>query len=122
MAATETGSGRLSPGAAPDDADRATRLRLRTLNLAALRSEYLRQGAFLHLPNFLAPEITAQLAACVAAVTASVNRNYLPGHKQGGSVGRHVIDRLAPSIAELYRSTALIRWLGQLSGAQLQVS
>jgi hypothetical protein len=51
-----------------------------------------------------------------------VNRNYLPGHKQGGSVSRHSIDELAPAIAQLYRSAALIEWLGQLAGERLQIS
>src|SRR5277367_5267247 len=108
--------------AVPPAADEAMTSRLALLGLEPLRREFSEQGAFLHLPEFLTPQITAQLVSAVAAVTPSVNRNYLPGHKQGGSVGRHSIDRLAPSIAELYRSTALIRWLGQLSGAQLQVS
>jgi hypothetical protein len=124
MAATDTGSGRLPAAvAAPaGEADRATSSRLRSLNLAALRREYAEQGAFLHVPNFLLPEVTAQLVAAVAAVTPSVNRNYLPGHKQGGSVSRHVIDRLAPYISELYRSPALIGWLSQLAGERLQLS
>lgn len=90
--------------------------------MAALRREYTGQGSFLHLPNFLAPEVTEQLVAAVADVTPLVNRNYLPGHKQGGSVSRHVIDRAAPYIAELYRSPALINWVSQLSGERLQPS
>jgi hypothetical protein len=53
----------------------------------------------------------AQLRACVDQTEPSVNRNYLPGHKQGGSVSRHTIDRLAPAIAELYESPRLIDWL-----------
>jgi hypothetical protein len=51
-----------------------------------------------------------------------VHRNYLPGHKQGGSVSRHAIDVLAPAVANLYRSAALIDWLAQLSEERLQVS
>jgi hypothetical protein len=90
--------------------------------LASLRREFNRQGAFLYVPDFLPPEITAQLVAAVSATDASVNRNYLPGHKRGGSVSRHAIDQLSPFIAELYRSPALIDWLGQLSGETLQLS
>jgi len=52
-------------------------------------------------------------------VQSSVNRNYLPGHKQGGSVGRHVIDEHAPFIAELYRSRALIDVLEGVAGERL---
>jgi hypothetical protein len=82
----------------------------------------MEQGSFLYLSEFLPPEATAQLVAAVAAVKESVNRNYLPGHKQGGSVSRHTLDELAPYIADLYRSPALIEWLGQLAGERLQVS
>ena len=56
----------------------------------------MEQGSFLYLSEFLPPEATAQLVAAVAAVKESVNRNYLPGHKQGGSVSRHTLDELAP--------------------------
>src|SRR5580704_15077600 len=104
------------------DADQSMGARLRSMDIEPLRREFAGQGAFLHLQDFLAPEITSQLVAAVSAVTASVNRNYLPGHKQGGSVSRHTIDRLAPFVAELYRSKELIGWLEQLSGDKLQVS
>jgi hypothetical protein len=107
---------------APPNADAAMAARLAALSTGLLRSEFAEQGAFLHLREFLAPNITAQLVYAAAAVTASVNRNYLPGHKQGGSVSRHTIDRLAPFVGDLYRSAALIGWLGELAGERLQLS
>lgn len=82
----------------------------------------MQQGSFVFLPEFLAPEAMAQLKAAVAAVQASINRNYLPGHKQGGSVGRHTIDELAPFIADLYRSRPLIDMLEGIAGERLQLS
>ena len=82
----------------------------------------MEQGAFLYLSEFLPPEATAQLVAAVATVKDSVNRNYLPGHKQGGSVSRYTLDELAPFVGDLYRSPALMEWLGQLAGEPLQVS
>jgi len=119
MAAT-TGAAGLSPGlAAPEQVISS---RLASLDLERLHREFAAQGAFLYIEDFLPRDIMAHLVAAIAAVQPAINRNYLPGHKQGGSVSRHAIDRFAPSIAELYRSTALIRWLGQLSGARLQVS
>ena len=92
------------------------------LDTQSLRGEFVRQGAFLYLSDFLAPDVTAQLISAVAAVEPAINRNYLPGHKQGGSVSRHTIDRLAPFIGELYRSPALISVLEQLAGERLQLS
>src|ERR1700722_7593090 len=114
MGAAATGSSRLPRGVvAPVRvcaqrgilyAEQAMNSRLRDLNSEALRGEFAAQEAFLHVRDFLAPEITAQLVAAVEAVGSSVNRNYLPGHKQGGSVSRHTMDSLTPFIPELYRS------------------
>lgn len=85
----------------------------------ALRELFARQGAFLYLDRFLPADGTARLAESACALVPAVNRNYLPGHKQGGSVSRHTIDRLAPHIAELYRSRALIDWLEAITGDKL---
>ena len=105
-------------------ADRAMGARLRgpELNTAALRAKFMEQGSFLYLADFLPPEVTTSLIDAVDRVEGSVNRNYLPGHKAGGSVSRHAIDELAPFIAELYRSPALMTFLSRLAGEPLQVS
>jgi len=113
---------RMLQAEAPPNADQAMVARLRHVDAQTLSRDFSEQGSFLSLADFLPPEVTAQLIADVEAVKSSINRNYLPGHKQGGSVSRHTIDRLAPFIAELYRSPALIKWLEQVSGDRLQVS
>lgn len=92
------------------------------MQIPSLRREFVRQGAFLYLSDFLPAEVTRQLVAVVEAVEPSVNRNYLPGHKQGGSVSRHTLDQQAPFIAQLYRSPGLRRVLEQLAGEPLQLS
>lgn len=74
------------------------------------------------MPDFLAPEVTAKLIEAVNTVEPQVNRNYLPGHKQGGSVSRHTLDQLAPFVAELYRSPALTGLLEKIAGEKLQLS
>jgi hypothetical protein len=95
---------------------------LAQFNTEDLRQRYVQQGSFVHLDEFLPADYTARLVEAVSAVEGSVNRNYLPGHKQGGSVSRHTLDRLAPFVAELYRSPALINWLQTLCGESLQLS
>ena len=90
--------------------------------LEPLRRAFVEQGSFLFLPEFLPPESTARLAEAVAALEPTVNRNYLPGHKQGGSVGRYLIDEHAPFIAELYRSRTLIDLLEGIAGERMQPS
>jgi hypothetical protein len=103
-------------------ANQALAAHLADFDLQSLRREYVGHGAFLHLPDFLTSGVTTQLIAAVDSVKSAVHRNYLPRHKQGGSVSRHAIDTLAPAIAELYRSAALMNWLGELAGERLQMS
>ncbi len=110
-----------SPAAAVPNPDQAIAGRTRTFDTARLRKQFADQGAFLYLDDFLAPEVTAQLVSSARGLLDEVNRNYLPGHKQGGSVSRHTIDRLAPFIADLYRSKELIGWLEQMRGDKLQL-
>jgi hypothetical protein len=105
--------------APPGTADAELAARTQALDTARLKADYVRQGSFLYLEDFLSPEQTAELANAARALTVEINRNYLPGHKQGGSVSRHTIDRLAPQIAELYRSKALLGWLERITGDTL---
>jgi hypothetical protein len=102
--------------------DATLNARLRELKTAQLHESFGEQGSFLYLEDFLPRDYTERLIDAVHAVTPAVNRNYLPGHKQGGSVSRHAIDRLAPFIADLYRSEALVKWLEAISGDTLQLS
>jgi hypothetical protein len=95
---------------------------LQTLALPQLRREFLAQGKFLYVPQFLPASLTAELVAAAETATPAVNRNYLPGHKQGGSVSRHALDELAPRIAEIYRAPELLAWLSELAGEPLQIS
>lgn len=92
---------------------------LEGLDRQALRTDFVRQGAFLALDDLLPADVTAQLAHSAHALLGEVNRNYLPGHKKGGSVSRHTVDKLAPGIARLYRSQALIGLLEEVSGDRL---
>jgi hypothetical protein len=112
----------LMSDAAQAELHRLNDTRLAALDTECLRRDFVEQGAFVYLPEFLAPEVTAQLVSAAAAVEPAINRNYLPGHKQGGSVSRHTLDQLAPFIAQLYRSPALIGLLEKLAGERLQLS
>ncbi|AOJ65632.1 2OG-Fe(II) oxygenase [Burkholderia ubonensis] len=108
--------------AAAATADRTVADCVGRLDVGRLRDDYTRQGSFLYLDTFLPPDAHAKLADAARALMADINRNYLPGHKQGGSVSRHTIDAKAPYIAELYRSKALIGLLEKLTGDTLLLS
>jgi hypothetical protein len=117
---TSNGTSKATPSAR--DIDTTLSARISTLPTPQLRQDYDKQGAFLYLEDFLPRDYTERLIAAVHDVLPAVNRNYLPGHKAGGSVSRHTLDKLAPFIADLYRSEALIEWLETLTGDKLQLS
>lgn len=109
-------------GSAPRDEAQVTQDltgRLAALDLAALRQRFVGQDEFIFIEDFLPPELVQQLQDAVRATRGSVNRNLIPGHKKGGSVSRHVIDRLAPAIAGLYRRPEFTSWLRELCGEAL---
>jgi len=93
--------------------------RLAVLDKAALRQRFVEQDEFVFIEDFLPPALVQQLQDAVRATRGAVNRNLIPGHKKGGSVSRHVIDRLAPAIAELYRRPEFTAWLRDLCGEVL---
>jgi phosphatidylglycerophosphate synthase/alkylated DNA repair dioxygenase AlkB len=87
---------------------------------ASLRHAFVEQGGFIRIPAFGSIQLVSQLAAAVAATESQVNRNYIPGHKQGGSVSSHALDQHAAMIGDWYRSEAMIGWLSALCGERLQ--
>jgi len=103
----------------PPMPDLAAALHRSRLSDPGLRADFARQGAFLCLDEFLSPETTSQVAASARSLIHQANRSYLPGHKQGGSVSRYTIECLAPFIAQLYRSQALIGLLEGICGDTL---
>lgn len=96
--------------------------RLDRFDLTQARQQYLDQGEFLWIEDFLPASVQQALLDATQASRGELNRNYIPGHKKGGSVSRHTIDRLAPAIANLYRDPALIAWLEAVCGERLQFS
>jgi phosphatidylglycerophosphate synthase/alkylated DNA repair dioxygenase AlkB len=105
-----------SPGT---QADRLMGGHLPSFDLAKLSRQFEAQGAFLAVSGFAPSDITERLVRAVADAEPGINRNYIPGHKQGGSVSRHALEQWAPFVGELYRSPALIDWLSQLCGQPL---
>ena len=111
-----------APQPAPDRAglSRILAAYLAGLDNAALRRRFQQQDEFIFIEDFLPAELIAPLQAAMRATQPKVNRNFIPGHKKGGS--RHTIDSDAPFIAELYRDEPFREWLRQLCGAPLQDS
>jgi hypothetical protein len=85
-------------------------------DLDALAVEFRRRHRCLIVRGALARPILESLLTALPALRPEVHRNYLPGHKKGGSISRFKLDRLAPVFGELYRSAAFTSCLERITG------
>jgi len=86
----------------------------------AAQREYRDQNECLFLPRFLPPEIVERwFIPQVDALRPNVHRNYVPGHKKGGSIDSYTLSEKAPIFPALYRSPSLIGFLRRLTGTAL---
>ena len=82
---------------------------------------YWDQSEFVLLERFLPAAVVQLCLAEVEQLQDVVHRNYVPGHKQGGSVSFYIIREKAPAILTLYWSPALRMFLSRLVEAPLKL-
>jgi len=92
------------------------------LDQGRVRQDYWEQNEFIFLHEFLPRSVVQEvLVPEVERLKSQLNRNYIPLHKKGGSVSYFLIREQAPIFLELYRSPAMMEFLGGLVGANLMV-
>ena len=90
------------------------------LDFDRLHREYWDQNEFLYIPQFLPRDLVdASLVPQAQGVKKDLNRNYIPGHKKGGSVSYYTVQEKAPNFVELYRSRPFLQFLIRLVEAEL---
>ena len=93
---------------------------VKRLDLDRLSREYWDQNEFLFVPQFLSRSLVEKhLVPQAQGVKGELNRNYIPGHKKGGSVSYYKVIEKAPRFLDLYRSGAFIEFLSRLVQAKL---
>jgi len=93
---------------------------LEGVDAAALRRTYWEQNEFVYLERWLPAPLVAEMVAEVERVRPTINRNFIPRHKKGGSVSFYTLLEQAPTIVALYRAPAFIAFLSALTGRALQ--
>lgn len=92
------------------------------LDFERLRKEYWDQDEFVFLGGFLPRSVVEEaLVPQVQRLKPELNRNYIPGHKKGGSVSYYTVRDKAPEFMELYRSPVFIDFLSRLVNARLML-
>ncbi|MBI4657568.1 MAG: 2OG-Fe(II) oxygenase [Verrucomicrobia bacterium] len=90
------------------------------LDWPRLEHEYWEQDEFLYLNNFLPPEVLRVWEQELTTLRPRIHRNYIPGHKKGGSVGYDTMRVLAPAMDAVYRSQSFIQFLQKLVRAEIK--
>jgi hypothetical protein len=65
--------------------------------------------------------VQERLVPQVDRLKPGLNRNYIPGHKKGGSVSYHAVREEAPEFLDLYRSPTFIDFLSRLVSEPLML-
>jgi hypothetical protein len=94
--------------------------RVADLNLPTLRNRYFDQGEFLHLDDFLPPEILQRWVQELESLKPRIHRNFVPRKKKGGSVPYSGIRAHAPEIDAVYYSADLLRFLQEIVDAPMK--
>ncbi|MGQ0667157.1 MAG: 2OG-Fe(II) oxygenase [Nitrospiraceae bacterium] len=90
------------------------------LDVERLHREYWDQNEFLVIKQFLPRAfVEANLVPQAQGVKPELNRNYIPGHKKGGSVSYYTVQGKAPLFLDLYRSESFKAFLSRLVDAKL---
>ena len=94
--------------------------RTSTFDIAGLRNRYLEQGEFLHMEEFLPPEVRDRWLDQLEQLKPHIHRNFVPRHKKGGSVPFSRVRQSAPDIAGVYYSPELIQFLQRIVNAPMK--
>lgn len=89
------------------------------LDQSTMKESFAAANEFIQIPNFLPTEITRSLISELDALDGAVYRSFIPGHKKGGSIGRHDLEVLAPIFGELYNQQPLIDFFSSLTQTPL---
>jgi hypothetical protein len=93
-----------------------------SLDFERVRKEYWEQNEFVCLQRFLPQTVVDEwLVPEVVRLKPKLNRNYLPGHKKGGSVSYYTVREEAPVFLDLYKSPVFMDFLSRLVGERLML-
>ncbi|HWG97405.1 MAG TPA: 2OG-Fe(II) oxygenase, partial [Nitrospira sp.] len=84
------------------------------LDVDRLHREYWEQNEFLVIKQFLPRAFVEDVFVPQAqGVKAELNRNFIPGHKKGGSVSYYTVQEKAPRFLDLYQSESFRTFLNR---------
>ncbi len=92
---------------------------LNIVDVEDVTRRYWEQGEFFNQPAMIDSGIIDQFMKEVEQLRSCVNRNYIPGHKKGGSVSYYDLQKLSPSILAFYQHPGWIQLLSHIAKVPL---
>ena len=83
------------------------------------KHQYWKQGEFLVKEHLIPGSLVEQFMQEVEGVRSRINRNFIPGHKKGGSVSFYLLQEHAPTILAFYHHQEWMRLLSEVAGVPL---
>lgn len=90
-----------------------------TLELEEWKRRYWDQGEFLAQEQVVPSSILDAFMEDVETLRPKINRNFIPGHKKGGSVSFYLVQQFAPALLALYHHQGWINFLSRIAGVPL---
>ena len=90
-----------------------------SINVEDWKRQYWDQGEFLAKEHLIPVPLIEEFMQEVEGVRSRINRNFIPGHKKGGSVSFYLLQEYAPAILALYRHQEWMRVLSHIAGVPL---
>ncbi len=85
------------------------------LSFEEIQQQYWTQNELIVLEGLLSPDLVERvLTPRVESLKSSLNRNFIPGHKKGGSVSYFTVRDKGPEFMALYESPAFLDFLSRL--------
>lgn len=103
------------------DIDQQLTEALQVLQLEDVTRHYWEQGEFLVLDQVMPAHLVQEFMREVECVRPHINRNFIPGHKKGGSVSFYLLQQSAPAILAFYHHQGWINLLSQIAGVPLML-
>jgi len=92
---------------------------LLTLKVEDVTRQYWENGEFLVLEQLIPTQIVQEFMQEVDRLRPQINRNFIPGHKKGGSVSFYLLQKSAPALLAFYHHQGWINLLSQIAGVPL---
>lgn len=103
----------------PEHMQEAFNKSIQQRDVANIKAEFLAQDEAIFIDQFLPDTLLNALTNTLPNLKDKIHRNFIPGHKKGGSISRFDLDQSAPEFRSLYACEALWTFLEKLCDRKL---